>query len=163
MINHRHVCATLFIVCLALTSMSAQAQVTLQSRGSNITNGPVNCTGQDTTSPIIFNGASALPAAANTFVVGADIVIQTGDVQHVFVGVSGGSITPPPGATSGNGLLVTLAQGEVHKTNLFPLNTNSAGEVAGFRLNTNTPVINVTFSCSAGQFQGQVFLYFIQF
>lgn len=148
----------LLAICAGLPAPAA-AQTVLQSRGSNITNGPVTCNGQDTTAPILFNNP-ALPAAANTYIVGADIIVQTGIVQHVFVGVDTNSIVGP---ASGNGLLVTLAQGEVHGVRLFPFNSNFVGEVAGFKLSTVTPQVNVTFSCATGQFQGQIFVYFIQF
>lgn len=159
-----HVLVSLITLWLGMPLIPAHAQVVLQSRIANI--GPGTCNGQDTVSTINLTGSSALPAAANTFVVGADIVIQTpqspptAGVQHVFVGVDSGSLVGagPPG----NGLLVTLAAGEVHSRNIFPFNSNFVGEVAGFKLNNTTPSFAVTYSCT-GQFQGQVIFYFIQF
>jgi hypothetical protein len=159
-----------FLVTLAAlsiglaVSMPAHAQTVLQSRGSNVTNGPVACTGLDTTSSITFSGTSALPfLPTNIFVVGADILLQTvptSGVQHVFVAVDASSIVPPPGTTIGNDLLATLGAGEVHNTRLFPFNSNNVTEIAGFKLANNTPTFDVTFSCSQGQFQAQVFFYF---
>lgn len=165
MTRYWHLCVSLLTLCIGMACMPAHAQVTLQSRSSNIPGGNIQCTGQEIVVPVPFTGLQALPTAVNSFIVGAEILVQNnpvGGVQHAFVTLDPGSMANNLGG-QGNGFLVGLAAGEVHQKTLFPFNSNFVGEVAGFKVNTATPIINVSFACGQGFFQGQIFFYFIQF
>ena len=147
-----------------LASISAQAQIQLQSRSSNLPDGNITCTGQDIDLPIDFTGTAALPGP-NNYIVGASFLLSlvpSSGIQHAFVSVDPNSILgAPPGFVS-NGQLVHLGFGEVHQTFFFPLSLIGTNEVAGYKVN-NTPRLHVFVNCSAGQFQGHVIFWFLSF